>query len=117
MGIHTLTLPNYLPPTLNTLLRKHWSKRHKATNEAATMCVLEARNQNVPVATVKRKVSFIFRQSKGKLADHDARLKVALDMLVGSRLLVDDSPAWLDSVSVRSERGERATVVELEDVE
>ena len=114
---HTLRIDGWHPTLLNRLLYKPWyavSRRKRADTEV--VCV-EAIRQGVERATGRRAVTITLVYPKGKRhCDWDAPLKVMLDALVKAQLLVDDSPAWLSSVSVRYETGPKATIVELEDV-
>ena len=114
---HTLTLDRWLPARLNALLRMHWAarKRHQCASDTLVACTALA--QRVPRATSRRRVSVLFRQPRGPLADPDARLKQLLDALVHAGLLRDDRPEWCELGSITSERGPMTTVVTLEDVE
>lgn len=115
MAVHTFTIPGYLPTPLNRLLRMHWSRRGKHQAGASALVAGYARLAGVPRAEGRRRVSLTFR---GGRADPDARLKLILDALVRASLLVDDGEAWCVIGEVRNtgRRGDRATVITLEDV-
>ena len=117
---YELTVPNWMPTPLNEFLRMHWSRRRKALAEAADFFALYAKLAGVPPATTPRRVTFTFRTTGGrgaKAGDQDARYKVGLDGLVRAGLLVDDDDRWCQLQPRKKERGPKATVVLLEDVE
>lgn len=115
MTIHTFTIPSYLPPTLNTLLRKHWGFREKAQAECDQLVWAYARQLGVVKAVGRRRVTFTFVSPRPP-ADPDGRLKLLLDALVHAALLLDDSPAHCELASPGHEKGDRAVRVTLEDV-
>ncbi len=114
MTVYTFTIPGYLPPRLNEMLRMHWARRSRLQKEADQFVGCYGRG--VPKAAGRRRVSLTFH---GGRADPDARLKIVLDALVHSRLLIDDSQEWCQIGEIRNagRRGDKATVVTLEDIE
>ncbi len=114
--IHELTIADWSPTPLNRLLSRVRARIHGKKHDRLIV-VAEALNQDVPRAKVKRRVS-VHVTAPGRLPDADNILKSLLDALVAARLLVDDSPAWLELGQIRVERGRRRqTVITLEDLE
>lgn len=110
-----LTIPDYLPPTLNVLLRMHWSYRRFNQRVANDLVSAYAQLSGIPKARHRRRVSIHF-ESRRPPADPDARLKLLLDALVAAGLLVDDSPTWLELGAIVSIKGSvRRTTITLED--
>lgn len=119
MATHALTVPDWLPTRLNELLRMHWAVRRRALKAEAELVAGYAIQARVPKAEGKRRVSVTFHAPGGrgaKTGDSDARLKGLLDSLVKCGLLVDDSPKWCLLGAVECVKGEKKTVVVLEDV-
>lgn len=119
MSTHAFTIPGYLPPTLNVLIRSHWSARARKGRECKHLVLAYSGIARTPQATGKRRVSLAFVSRRGeRAADHDARLKLLLDALVFAGLLVDDSPQWCELGRIESRAGAaRETIVTLEDIE
>lgn len=115
---HTLTIPGYIPCGVNELLRVHWSKRRRLKLECRELVGHYSREQGIPRAEGKRRVSLSFTLSgRGKVKDDDNVRKVLSDALVAAGLLVDDAPAWVEWGPVTWGRGAaRGTVVVLEDL-
>lgn len=117
--IHILAIPNYHPPRLNQVRGRHWFREHAAKRDLAALLKFEAHNQHVPPATGKRRVRLQITGwiRGGKLPDLDAYDKLLLDALVRARLLQDDDGQDLDGrLAVELCRGEKRTVITLEDV-
>lgn len=115
---HTLTIDGWHPTLLNKLLRG--TRRDAARMKHADTEVVcgEALRQGVARATGRRRVTIVMRYPAGRVhCDFDAPLKVTLDALRKARLLRDDNPTWLESVSVRYATGPKATIIHLEDCE
>ena len=110
---HEFRIPDYLPLTLNELLRSHWSVRSKAQKEADAFVAYYSRLAHIPGASRRRKVSLTFH---GGLADPDARLKLILDALVHNLLLVDDSEEWCLVDPPKNGPGPKAVAIRLEDI-
>lgn len=67
----------------------------------------------------KRRVEIVFRKSRGPLnSDRDnlfARCKPVLDALVSRGWIQDDAPRFID-LDVREERGPRATIIAVSEI-
>lgn len=116
--MHTFVIPDYLPPTLNVLLNRHWTVRHRASKECKSLVIAYSSLSRIPAATGKRRVSVTFSSRRKIVSDEDARVKLLLDALVCAGLLVDDSPQWCELGRMQSVSGQvRETVVLLEEIE
>lgn len=117
-GVHTLTIPDWRPPSLNRSMRQSRWKRPKSTKAAADLIAVEAYRQGVPKATGRRRVSqHITLSGQQKEYDDDNAWKLLLDSLKLAGQLKDDSRAWCERGAVSYSRGDRtATVITLEDV-
>lgn len=118
MPTHTLTVPGYTPPALNALTRGRRRERIRLAKECRDFVTLYARQQSVPLAAGKRRVTLRLSLGAGQRgADVDAYWKATLDALVCAGLLVDDSDRWCEIMPVQFERGNnRQMVVTLEDL-
>lgn len=114
---HELRVENWLPTPLNKLLGCHWAVAHKRKRADKATIALEAKQQGLPLATGKRRVSLVLTLPKGQRRwDSDAFWKTMLDGLTACGLLVDDSPKWCELGPVEQVRGKvKRTVVVLED--
>jgi Holliday junction resolvase RusA-like endonuclease len=116
---HTLTIPNYLPPSLNDLLSgNHWS-RHKKKRECRELIAGYCWEQAMAKATGKRRVSLLLTLGpRNRRRDEDNVWKAILDALVHVGLLVDDASEWCELGTVTYARGpNRCTTVTLEEVD
>lgn len=111
----TFRVPGYLPPTLNTLLRRHWTYRRRAQKECSQLVACYARQAGVPAAAGRRRVTLAFSSPRPP-ADPDARLKLLLDALVACGALADDSPRLCEPAPPLSLKGPRGVTITLEDV-
>lgn len=116
---YSITIPRWHPTLLNKLLQLHWAERARRKKVDYQMVGTYAVVQHVLPATGKRRVSaHLTLSGRGRSPDADGVLKVLLDALVASRMLVDDSDKWCELGSVTFERGKgRATRITLEDME
>lgn len=116
--IQVLVIPNYLPPSLNALLRVHWAQRRRLKQECKDLVAAYAKMDGMKPATGKRKVSLQLTLTGRKQAfDADNIWKAVLDALVTAGLLVDDSPKWCETGEVAQARGSCCeTRIVLEDV-
>jgi hypothetical protein len=116
MATYTLTIPDYLPVTLNQLLG-HWrrSRRRKRSDREVIWGYWFA--SGWPRASGRRRVSITLTQVNGRPRDPDGARKSLLDALVHAGAIVDDSQRWLEEGPVTIEFGaRRQTQIVLEDV-
>lgn len=114
-----IIIPDWMPPTLNQWIYKHWRVRQKTVQDTTLMVKIHAANQHARSAQGPRKVSLLVTLGKGrKQPDRDAYDKILLDALVHCRLLVDDDDRGIvGRMAVEFDRDERsATRITLEDV-
>jgi len=115
--IHTLTIPDFLPQNLNRLLRTHWAKRNRAIRADSELVAIFAIQAGIPKANGKRRLALAFTTNAQVAPDADNLLKAMLDALVRCRLLVDDSPRWVELAGISVSRADRReTQITLEDV-
>lgn len=111
----TVRIPNWIPATINELMSTHYmvsAKRKKADRN-----LIWTYTRHLPAAATKRRVTLTFVLPKGKRAfDPDAPQKSTGDALVHAKQLVNDSHLWVEWAPVRFERGDMATIIELEDM-
>lgn len=104
---------------LNELLG-HWAKAARLKKRDRQWIALESRNQEIPLATGKRRVSLVvvLGPRQRRPMDPDALWKSLLDSCVHAGLLLDDGPRWCILGTVDYERGPHSEMrVVLEDVE
>jgi hypothetical protein len=112
-----LVIPGWVPARLNTLVGC-WQRRHRLKRADREMVGTYARLARIPPATLPRRVSLTIVLGPGERAgDPDAYFKSVLDALTACGLLVDDNRQGVELGDVRFERGERATVIHLEDLQ
>lgn len=119
MPVHMISVPDWLPATLNEFMRQHWAVRRKTLSVAANLIAAYARLAGVPQASGRRRVTLTFfcRGGRGrKSGDPDARLKVCLDALVRAGMLVDDDDRFCELAPRSRAYGPTRTVITLEDV-
>lgn len=111
-----VTIPNWRPISLNVLMRMHWAARNKRVR--SDKALIAAYSSGIPKATGKRMVSLHVVLGKGgRQLDADNSFKVLLDGLVFNRLLIDDSPKWVELGNITYSRGkENETTITLEDL-
>ena len=119
------TLP-YTLPTLNTVLRAHWTKRRKSRN-ALAWAVVSAIGRQRPLSPFSKARVRIERHSVGTPDEDGVQVKALLDVLqpfsprhpAGLGVITNDSPAFLvleiSSVKVPSKEDQK-TVVYIEDL-
>lgn len=116
MPTHKLTIPDWHPSRLNQWDGRHWSKRAKLKRMDRDFIAYYARQQNIPSANGKRRVSLSLTLGKGQRGgDPDSYWKSLLDGLVHAGLLIDDSKEKVELGPVAYSRGNRATEITLED--
>lgn len=119
MGRYVLKVDDWAPPTLNSVRGRHWSIEYQAKKHAAEMLAFTSWQQDVPRASVRRRVSLtVTLAGRMKQPDADAFDKILLDALVLCGLLLDDSHRGLAGrMKVKFRRGRPAcTKIILEDV-
>lgn len=114
----TLTIPDYIPPSLNAMFRVHWARRRIVKRECYDLIAGHAIEQGIGQATGKRRVTVkLTLAGRRQVRDGDSTFKAVLDGLVKAGLLLDDGPAFCELMPLIQERGERvATTIVLEDV-
>ncbi len=108
----SVNIPGWTPPSLNTILGKHWSIRTRIKRACEDMVAIYVRD--VPKVTEayqpRRRLLVTVRWvRKGKLPDPDNLLKVLLDSVKKCGRIVDDSVEFLECpmpVVVRCEKGQ-----------
>lgn len=124
VGVHVLTIPNFVPATLNQLLG-NWRKRARLKKLDREMVATYARLQEIPKATGKRRVSLRIgwgdgkagrRKGGGRRPDPEAFWKSVNDSLVSCGLLTDDNEHGVELGPVEYVAGERRTEVVLTEV-
>lgn len=99
-----------VPPTLNELLRMHWSD---VQDQKDTWAALVGVKVDSTVRTPVR-ITYV-RQSSGRM-DLDnlyASLKVPLDGLVHAGILPDDDPESVSSIRAKQRQGDPRTILTL----
>jgi Holliday junction resolvase RusA-like endonuclease len=113
---HYLRLDGFTPTSLNKLVG-HWARRARLKRGDRERVLAAAIDQQIPWAAGKRRVSLIVTLGKGqKKMDPDNCWKSLLDSLCAASLIVDDSDRWCELGGIEWKRGERQTVVILEEV-
>jgi Holliday junction resolvase RusA-like endonuclease len=116
-GILRLAIPNWIPATLNQWDGRHWSVRARLKKADRDLVAWYAREQEIPKATGKRRVSLeIVLGPRGRKSDPDAYWKSVLDALVSCQALLDDSAKWVELGQVTFSRGPRGSAITLEDL-
>lgn len=115
-----LHIPRFHPARLNQLMGKHWGPGHKLKKRDRQMIWAHALEQKIPQATGKRRVTLtIILKPYARAADVDSHWKSTLDGLKHAKLLVDDSPKWVELAPVRYVRGTHlawGSIISLEDL-
>lgn len=110
----TITIPDYLPPSLNELMHCHWRTKHKLKKECLEFVAHYGRH--VLPAVGKRRVLLTYlRTVCHKEMDPDNAKKAILDALVKAGILGNDTEEWVecpDPVQSRSSRNETTIVIE-----
>ncbi len=119
MATYVVSIPDFLPASLNVLLRMHWRDRRRTLRAESDLVAISLLQARVPPAHGRRRVSLTFSAPGGsgaKTGDADNRLKGLLDALVKWRALKDDSPAWCELGEIRCLAGPKGTLITLEDL-
>lgn len=115
-GRWEVVIPGWCPPSLNRLLRRHWSVVSRAKREAEGKVAGACAAAGVHRAMGRRRVSLSVFRADGKHADGDNLWKSILDGLVKVGALVDDGPRWLEAGPYLAAPGETRTVIAIEDL-
>jgi len=117
-GPWLVMIDDWNPPSLNTLLRGHWSKRARVKKAATNRVAQAVREAGVPVATGKRRVTItVVGTNRSHLCDPDNTIKVLLDSLTRSGAIVDDCSEWCECLMPVVEKGpEKMTRIVIEDM-
>lgn len=117
-GTHEITIPRWRPVTLNELFALHHLAAARKKRGDRELIAAYAQRAGVPPATTKRRVSIaVTLAGRMKQTDPDALWKSTLDGLTAARMLVDDSPDWVELGSMTQRGGdEKATTIRLEDL-
>lgn len=117
MSRWTLTIDDWLPPSLNRLLG-HWGRAARLKREARDTIAVAAYQCDVPHADGPRRVSLTLTiAGRARPLDPDNAWKAVLDGLTHARLLVDDRAASCELGDIVIEKGKRKqTVIVLEDL-
>ncbi len=104
------------PPSLNRLMRYHWSKRVKVMDQWRRL-IWAARCQvsGSPMVPLKKARITVERRSPGQL-DKDnlyGSMKVVLDGLKNQQFIEDDSPDHIE-LTVTQIRGKARTTIQVE---
>lgn len=109
---------DYIVPSLNRILRKHWSTLGREKKDAQD-CLLEALAVMPRRAPATGRIHLLVTLYRVRLIDPDnAFPKPLIDCMRAARLLVDDDPSCLDltirqvRVSKRKLEGTKLTLVE-----
>lgn len=110
----TITIPNWRPSPLNTLLG-HWAKAHK--HKKTDRNIVATYTNHLPKAETKRRVHLtIILGPSQRATDPDSPLKSLGDALVHAKMLKDDSYKWVEWAPVKFVKGDMATIIQLEDI-
>ncbi len=119
MATYRLFLPSWRPTPKNALLGRHWGVKASKKRGDLDMIRAYALVNRTPEAKGKRRVSLeIVLTGRQKQVDEDAYMLSLFDALKRSRMIVDDSPRWLEwGGIVYSRDGEPGTTIVLSEVE
>src|SRR4051794_30798006 len=103
---YRITIPAWIPPTVNELLRGTRRDRIRLAKEARQLVGGYALQAQVPPASCKRRVRLVIILPRGRrFPDVDAPFKSTLDALVACGVLRNDSHVWAELAPVRYVRG------------
>lgn len=91
---------DWLPVSLNKLMRMHWRSRGEELVNAAHFIMAANFMNRVLLAEGKRRVALRFYFPDARRRDADNYQKLAWDALKWNHLIVDDSPKWLEVAGV-----------------
>lgn len=115
MSIIEIIIPNWRPALLNQYIHKHWSVGHKLKNR--DKAIVFAYSYGKPQAQKKRRVDVhIVLGPRQQESDDDAPQKSLLDALVFSKMLLNDSRAFVEMGKIMYSRGAPETRITLTDI-
>lgn len=116
-GPWTITVEDWHPPTVNSLMRGHWAKRGRVKKSATYRVTLECKKFAVPVADRKRKVEItVYCPNMSRQPDPDNTLKAVLDGLSHAGAIVDDKSQWCEWTTPVVLKGKKCTVIRISDL-
>lgn len=115
---HVIEIPDYLPPTINQLMRGRIKARIRLGKSARNMIAVYAILAKVTPAEGKRRVTLrLGLGPRRRGADVDAYWKALLDGLKDCRAIRDDSRHWCELAPVEyREANEDSTTIVIEDI-
>lgn len=115
---YRIEVPGWWPALLNQFLYKHWSVRSRMKRQDRKTIALAVLIAGTPKATGKRRVTLtLVLGPRQRRCDGDAPWKSLLDGLAKCGALVDDNTDWVEMAALRFAKGEKATIIELEDID
>ncbi len=110
---------DWTPPSLNTYMRMHWSKRKKLNEDVAVLLYTEIGRAEKPFVGLVKATFQIFRA--GRRFDSDncvVARKIILDALKKLGWLQNDSPKWVRSEDLPCEidRANPRTAITLQEI-
>lgn len=111
-----IEIPDFIPAALNQYVGRHWAVMAKMKKHDRLIIGVYCRK--FEAATTKRRLDSHYVLSKGmKARDPDSYYKSQNDALVKARMLVDDSPKWVELGNVTYSRGpKKMTILTLTDI-
>jgi hypothetical protein len=123
-GKWEFVIPDWLPPSLNDGMGRHWAVAHAIKKTVAEFLSTYARLNNVPPVTLQyrpvRRFEFncVGWGNGETMPDPDNLLKFTLDAATHANLLVDDAAEWCKTKLPFCQRGSpKTTFVFIEDLE
>lgn len=119
MTIYTFTVPDWLPISVNYLMRARGYALRRRKQQDAQLIATYAFLAQIPKATGRRRVSARYVCSRKSRPDADNLLKSLLDGLVAAGMLRDDRHEFVELGQYEfadSEGQERSTVITLEEL-
>jgi hypothetical protein len=115
---YSFTVPNYLPPTLNAIMRGHLRTRMKKSRECHDLFGHYFKESGIPKATCKRRVMLkLTLGPRRNTFDVDAPWKGTLDALTACGAILGDRPDQCEITPLQQVRGEQsACEILLEDM-
>lgn len=114
----TIEIPGWTPPSLNSLLYKHWSVARRTKRAAMDVVAGSCLEAGVTRAIRRRRVSIaVTVKQRSHMLDGDNVPKSVLDAMKHAGAIVDDSAEWCELAPVEVRVGDRrGTVIFLEEL-